>query len=641
MNDNNNIQLSEEQKEQLYREFKQRARIEDEAYEREFEIPEEILEDLDNTSKTDFHQRFKKYQRSLPKYQKTQWTSAETINKCFHADLKRENLDSYQVISSHYKHSDKLRTAGAAATEIFEELQSLIGTEDSIFANVLEKARRLAIFTYANAKFIDQEAKEIATKALHLPASVRHLGEEEETDKTLAFSPEIVEQVHKARFEQSLLRGNARGTNNYNRGGFNSRGGNFNFRGQSREATPPSSNRTPTPNNDRPRNHLNNNEQEGSSPIFYGKIPGISEPPLRNTGRWDITRGSTPIIQPVLEIPYQPPLAIGGNSRGIQNSVEFYPTIMEISPHETQVIGRPIGSRPSSDKILSSRDNREITFSEQRISVKLLHNPGGNQKKTYPRLQTIEQICTMPPFQDGRNTSIEISIGEGRFDMQNRLERRICSCSTTPPIQTFSYLPTPRYEPLRQEGIRLVYYLDDICLLSKTKEELHITVKKSIHTIPDTGILGVPIQYQKNENHSSNTKNKQAIAENSSSLTTNPTFLPLDSGSAGQDYLNDTGNRRSTSSHSSSSKGSSKESLLEQPKLGKTVSYILPESTGISMVEGVRFIQERPTYSSENSSITSDNDLHRQLRHGVGSELTNDDNIRVLDPSRQINKIAR
>ncbi|KAG1082328.1 hypothetical protein G6F39_013671 [Rhizopus arrhizus] len=111
------------------------------------------------------------------------------------------------------------------------------------------------------------------------------------------------------------------------------------------EATPPSSNRTPTPNNDRPRNHLNNNEQEGSSPIFYGKIPGISKPPLRNTGRWDITRGSTPIIQPVLEIPYQPPLAIGGNSRGIQNSVEFYPTIMEISPHETQVIGRPIGTK--------------------------------------------------------------------------------------------------------------------------------------------------------------------------------------------------------------------------------------------------------------------------------------------------------
>ncbi|KAG1137376.1 hypothetical protein G6F38_011359 [Rhizopus arrhizus] len=201
----------------------------------------------------------------------------------------------------------------------------------------------------------------------------------------------------------------------------------------------------------------------------------------------------------------------------------------------------------------------------------------------------------------------------------------------------FSKLMRYAVEPLRQEGIRLVYYLDDICLLSKTKEDLHITVKKSIHTIPDTGILGVPIQYQKNENHSSITKNKQAITENSSSLTTNPTFLPLDSGSAGQDYLNDTGNRGSTSSHSSSSKGSSKESLLEQPKLGKTVSYILPESTGISMVEGVRFIQERPTYSSENSSITSDNDLHRQLRHGVGSELTNDGNIRVLEQSRQIN----
>ncbi|KAG0927314.1 hypothetical protein G6F57_015639 [Rhizopus arrhizus] len=156
MNDNNNIQLSEEQKEQLYREFKQRARIEDEAYEREFAIPEEILEELDNTSKTDFHQRFKKYQRSLPKHQKTRWTSAETISKCFHPDLKRENLDSYQVISSHYKHSDKLRTAGAAATEIFEELQSLIGTEDSIFANVVVEQRLIitdVVFTPLNTYY--------------------------------------------------------------------------------------------------------------------------------------------------------------------------------------------------------------------------------------------------------------------------------------------------------------------------------------------------------------------------------------------------------------------------------------------------------------------------------------------------------
>ncbi|KAG1136012.1 hypothetical protein G6F37_012869 [Rhizopus arrhizus] len=112
-------------------------------YEREFAIPEEILEDLDNTSKTNFHQQFKKYQKSLPKYQKTRWTSAETIKKCFHADLKRENLDSYQVISSHYKHSDKLRTAGAAATEIFEELRSFISTEDSIFANVFVVSTQL------------------------------------------------------------------------------------------------------------------------------------------------------------------------------------------------------------------------------------------------------------------------------------------------------------------------------------------------------------------------------------------------------------------------------------------------------------------------------------------------------------------
>ncbi|EIE83913.1 hypothetical protein RO3G_08618 [Rhizopus delemar RA 99-880] len=223
MNEFNYIQLSDEQKEQLYQEFKLRARIEEEAREGEFDIPEEILENLDNTSKGELKTQFKRYHKSLPQYKRGTWTSAETINKCFHADLKRDNLDSYQVVCRDYRHSEKLRTAATAATEIYEELSSLIDGENHVLINALEKARRLAVFAFANAKFIDQEAKELAAKALKLPPNIRNFAEEEETDKILAFSSEKVEQVHKARFEQSLLR-NASRSGYSNRGGFQQRG---------------------------------------------------------------------------------------------------------------------------------------------------------------------------------------------------------------------------------------------------------------------------------------------------------------------------------------------------------------------------------------------------------------------------------
>ncbi|KAG2234669.1 hypothetical protein BDF21DRAFT_430116 [Thamnidium elegans] len=50
------------------REFRQRARLEYETFEGEFDILEEIPQDLDNSTKSDLNSRFKKYQRSLPQY---------------------------------------------------------------------------------------------------------------------------------------------------------------------------------------------------------------------------------------------------------------------------------------------------------------------------------------------------------------------------------------------------------------------------------------------------------------------------------------------------------------------------------------------------------------------------------------------
>jgi hypothetical protein len=49
-------------------------------------------------------------------------------------------------------------------------------------------------------------------------------------------------------------------------------------------------------------------------------------------------------------------------------------------------------------------------------------------------------------------------------------------------------------EPLRKEGIRIIYYLDDICILSKTKQDMnHLTTKVRHHLEK----LGFIINYKK------------------------------------------------------------------------------------------------------------------------------------------------
>ncbi|KAG0747541.1 hypothetical protein G6F57_000839 [Rhizopus arrhizus] len=197
------------------------------------------------------------------------------------------------AINRDYKHSEKLETA---ATEIYEELSSLIDEENSIFANILEKTRRLAVFAYANA-----------TKALRLPPSVRHFAEEEETDKNLAFAPEIVEQVHKARFEQSLLRevdlDNCQ-TNNI-------------FLGEATQTR-----NSTTTSNDCNHHHRNNNEVPKHLPHL--------ETATTRYQRMGYYQGTAPILQPILEVHDPPLLAIGGNTRRISNTMELNSTKMEI-----------------------------------------------------------------------------------------------------------------------------------------------------------------------------------------------------------------------------------------------------------------------------------------------------------------------
>ncbi|KAG1417496.1 hypothetical protein CU097_008142 [Rhizopus azygosporus] len=51
-----------------------------------------------------------------------------------------------------------------------------------------------------------KEARDLSTKALRLPMSVRYLEDEDDEDKDMAFDVETVERIQQARYEEAILR---------------------------------------------------------------------------------------------------------------------------------------------------------------------------------------------------------------------------------------------------------------------------------------------------------------------------------------------------------------------------------------------------------------------------------------------------
>ncbi|KAG1136169.1 hypothetical protein G6F37_012346 [Rhizopus arrhizus] len=251
--------------EQLLQQFAQRLRTE-ESYDKDSaNLPDEVFEELGSSSKSELQANLKRYTREIPKYKGSQWTTPETINKEFTRDLKKYTVESYQLIMTMYKNSERVRLQARAAAEVFEEFKngSQNGGSEDDFAATMEKLRRLSIYGFVTAKEIDHEAKQATFKALRLPESVKHLAEDEPGEKVFAIDQETVERIHKARYEQSVLRS---ATSN-GRGGYSSfRGrGNFNFqhRGRPFNGRPffgRGRGRTFTPAEQQPSYNQNNNQ---------------------------------------------------------------------------------------------------------------------------------------------------------------------------------------------------------------------------------------------------------------------------------------------------------------------------------------------------------------------------------------------
>ncbi|KAG1624930.1 hypothetical protein G6F45_009602 [Rhizopus arrhizus] len=677
MNEFNYIQLSDEQKEQLYQEFKLRARIEEEAREGEFDIPEEILENLDNTSKGELKTQFKRYHKSLPQYKRGTWTSAETINKCFHADLKRNNLDSYQVVCRDYRHSEKLRTAATAATEIYEELSSLIDGENHVLINALEKARRLAVFAFANAKFIDQEAKELAAKALKLPPSIRNFAEEEETDKILAFSSEKVEQVHKALIEEASS-SVAEEVNH--------------FETRLKEASVDKnlfldeaiqlSQIFGTDQLQHCHLLLNRTNEHNSSPILLINNPlYISRQPLRDSGGWDITRWTPSNFYSLLEEDYPPSMTTIGDSRGLPNSVEFNSTPLEIPSNKMSINGRSNCCERSSKKILGCGNHRNITNPKQTLLIPFLYCQGTDKKKTHIGLQTFEQIRPVPPLQDGRDTSFAITSRERRSHLQDRLERCICSGASPSTIQTISNLFTsgngiPIQVPsvwlkcssqdlfqthalcggtIEEKGNKISLLPGRHMLSSKIDEgnereyaRNFSTPKESrfsyqlqeeqLATTEDSRISGFSIQYFNDANHTPSAKTKEDCKQNSSSKEiADCILLQMDSQFNRENDCSNSSNRRSIDSSPFSAEGLSEEPARSSSKLGKPLSTNTKKFRRSTMVGKLLRTTQRSTYPQGGFQNASNRYLRRCIRQRLRSKQRRTRDSRILDQGRTVN----
>ena len=173
---------------------------------------------MEDTSKTELKANIKKFQQEIVNYEGGNWTRSGTI---IIAELKKFNLDAHTVVGYKYKDAERLRTVGKEVAEIFQVLKFVIdrgGSEEDFqqLSEILEKIRRLSVY--------DEEARDISTKALRIPTSVRYLEDEDGEDKDMAFDVETVERIQQARYKEAILRrattprGQQRGQG-YGRGG--------------------------------------------------------------------------------------------------------------------------------------------------------------------------------------------------------------------------------------------------------------------------------------------------------------------------------------------------------------------------------------------------------------------------------------
>ncbi|KAG1282040.1 hypothetical protein G6F66_011249 [Rhizopus arrhizus] len=671
------LPFTETQMEELYQQFAQRLRAEQDERRRGevLDLPEEITSELNNASRSDIQSNIKKYQRDVQKYEGGDWTKSPTINKSYIQDLKRYQVDAKQVVSYRHDDSEKLRVAGRAAAEIYQELLFLTesGGDYESIQQTIEKCRRLSIYGFACSSEIDREARALAIKSLRLPQSARHLEDDEvEGDnKKMVFSADVVEQINQARYEHQIIQAEVEVSSveaNLVNGDEDLHKNLFldedeAWAGSLRRI--PATNPTPVPTTTK-LNDITSTQDTA----YHG--------PLQHPRRWNPSGGPSSEFHSPMGTNDQSSMAIVCYQRRLPDPVEFAPYSLEISAVNS-FSGRSNGSGLSCGKIFAFRDNRTITEPEQPIPVQFLHHPGANETAANPRLPEDKPVYTVQPFQDGRCTSATTIDRKRRLDLQIRPQGRICRSSYPPKFQrVFIVSPQGNNISIQVTGFRTEcstqsLFQDnairfgtaedtryEICILPRR----HMSVGKirdgnakndKNHSSPfdfvgfsnqlgeeyfnskqDSRISWFPVQLKDDADYSSCSKDEEIICENTSSTREeDEQIMQVDSQFIGEDDFDDTSNRRSSTSHQIHSKGFGQEPKTQSSELGKSLSTVHRKYRRTKMVGRVLSTEKWVTHTTSFGKGAQNIDPRRRLRHRVGGKLTGNANIGLLAKVRK------
>lgn len=181
-------------------------------------------------------------------------------------------------------------------------------------------------------------------------------------------------------------------------------------------------------------------------------------------------------------------------SSGCQNRVSGKPLPKACTSSNSGVRKRflPVADRDTFTPAKRSSSQGTTFRVRPRVLLDRVSGPQkGREGETSDKLEEVEPACPNLPFQDGRNTHCKRSHPTKRMDDENRSKRRllgspdISATSKIPKIggqpKLSVYLPTIRTAPwiftkilrpvaakLRELGIRMVTYLDDILIIGRS-----------------------------------------------------------------------------------------------------------------------------------------------------------------------------
>ncbi|CEP10666.1 hypothetical protein [Parasitella parasitica] len=311
--------------------------------------------------------------------------------------------------------------------------RSMLSTKEPI----VQKLQRLAVYSFATGKELDEDAKDLATRIIRLPENMQYLRDNEEDDKDMAFPTEIVEKIHQGRYEEAILKqatsrtyggfkprgdykGNSRG--GFSRGG---RGGKGRGRGHPPPSTSTQHHHLSNSTTDQKYKQTNNDDQQHA---------------LHNSRRWDSTRRTSTTLHQQLAEDNDPQMALVCNKSRIPNPIPVPSYPMEAE----DTIPEP-GIGPYSGEISRVQSHRTSTGSGQPLSVDSIHDSRAKQDSANLGLQANQQTYPGPTLQDGGCPCVTPTDRARRLCSQDRLEGCLRSGAYPPAIEEVLVIRTQRY----------------------------------------------------------------------------------------------------------------------------------------------------------------------------------------------------